>query len=169
MQQHEALQHIDEHYILEAAARNLPAARLRLERLLPLLPNTQLRSIAVAAPVPQDPDASAKPNVPVTSSGAAARGRGVISPAALVGAAPSKHFVELHCSHETFNKCRSQRSTKLVGAIADALPNRTLHAWERCDATQERLSRKLGQGAGLRESGMSGAVVLTLKDRTQGW
>ena len=42
------------------------------------------------ASVPQDPDESAKPNVPVTSSAAAARGRKVINAAALVGAAPSK-------------------------------------------------------------------------------
>ena len=32
-----------------------------------------------AAPVPQDPDASAKPNVPVTTSAAATRGRKVIT------------------------------------------------------------------------------------------
>ena len=44
----------------------------------------------VSAPVPQGPNASAKPNVPTTSSAAAARGRKVISAAALVGAAPSK-------------------------------------------------------------------------------
>ena len=58
----------------------------------------------------------------------------------------------------------NQRSTKLVGAIADALPNRTLHAWERCDATQERLGRKLGRGAGLRESGMSGGTDAERQD-----
>ena len=70
-----SLQHIDEHYIVEAAARNLPAARLQLDRVPPLLPNTPFRWTAVAAPAPQDvdPDASAKPNVPVTSSAAAAR------------------------------------------------------------------------------------------------
>ena len=38
---------------------------LQLYCLPPLLPNTTFRSTAVVALVPQDPDASAKPNVPV--------------------------------------------------------------------------------------------------------
>ena len=49
MQQHEALHKYNQHIILEGE-RNLPAARLRLDCLPPLLPNNPFRSTAVAAP-----------------------------------------------------------------------------------------------------------------------
>ena len=87
---HRSLQHIDEHYIVKAAARNLPAARLQVDRVPPLLPNNPFRLAAFAAPVPQDLDECAKPNMPVTSSAAAARGWQLISAAYHLGDAPSK-------------------------------------------------------------------------------
>ena len=82
------MQHIDEHYIVKAAARNLPAARLQLGRMPPLLQNTPVRWTAIAAPVSQDPDASAKPNVPIMSSATSASERKVFSAAYFLGDAP---------------------------------------------------------------------------------
>ena len=55
-----------------------------------LLPNNPFRSTAAACPVPRPLAASAKPNVPVMSSAAAARGRQLISAAFLLSAALSK-------------------------------------------------------------------------------
>ena len=79
-----------QHDIVKAAGQKLPAKHPRSPRLLTLELRHAMSPPVATAPVPQDPDASAKPNVPVTSSAAAARGRKLFCAAALVGAAPSK-------------------------------------------------------------------------------
>ena len=99
---HEALHKYNQHTILEGGGGDLPAARVRLSCLHPLLPNTPVCLTAVAAPVPKTQTrARAKPNVPVTSSAAATRARKVTSAAYSLGGAPSKCSVGRHCSHRT--------------------------------------------------------------------
>ena len=146
MQQHEALHKYNQHIILKAAERNLPAARLRLDRLPPLLPHTPFRSTAVAAPVPQEPDASAKPNVPVTSSAAAARGRKAIRAATSLGGAPRKYSAERHCSHRTVLKSRSRSRYLQLVACADRIEPSRVAICSARDEGQARMRKSPCEG-----------------------
>ena len=110
-----------QHDIVKAAVQMLPAKHPRGPRFLTLeLRYAKLPPVATA-PVRQDPDASAKPNVPVISSAATARARKVISAAYSLGDAPSKFSAQLGSSHRTVLKSRSRSRYLQLVSCADGI------------------------------------------------
>ena len=87
---HSTLQHMCQHDIVKAAGQKLPAKHPRGPRFLTLELRYAMSPPVATAPVPQDPDASAKRNVPAPTRRASSDQTKLIYAAYSLGAAPSE-------------------------------------------------------------------------------